>query len=113
MNGLPDQVPQIVAEAKSAAHAASHKYFTEQLGGRDQYACGFASTKIYRVKGSTRIGKALIAAGLSKSYDGSLELWNPGQVAVQNIDCLEAGANAAAVVFRKYGFEAYGWSRLD
>ena len=28
-------------------------------------------------------------------------------------DTLEAGANAAAEVFRKYGFEAYAGSRLD
>jgi hypothetical protein len=32
---------------------------------------------------------------------------------VQNIDTLEAGAEAAARVFEKYGFQAYAGSRLD
>jgi hypothetical protein len=32
---------------------------------------------------------------------------------VQNVDTLEAGAEAAAKVLRKYGFEAYSGSRLD
>jgi hypothetical protein len=32
---------------------------------------------------------------------------------VQNVDTLEAGADAAAKVFQKYGFEAYAGSRLD
>jgi hypothetical protein len=34
-------------------------------------------------------------------------------MAVQNIDTLEAGAEAAAKVFEKYGFRAYAGSRLD
>jgi hypothetical protein len=34
-------------------------------------------------------------------------------MAVQNIDTLEAGAEAAAKVFEKYGFQAYAGSRLD
>jgi hypothetical protein len=29
------------------------------------------------------------------------------------VDTLEAGAAAAAAVFKKYGFEAYAGSRLD
>jgi hypothetical protein len=32
---------------------------------------------------------------------------------VQNIDTLEAGAEAAAKVFEKYGLSAYAGSRLD
>jgi hypothetical protein len=32
---------------------------------------------------------------------------------VQNVDTLEAGAQAAADVFKRYGFTAYAGSRLD
>jgi hypothetical protein len=109
----PEQIPSIVAEAQQAAYEAAAKFFKEKLGGRDQYACGFASTKIYGVKGSTRIGKALSAAGVRKSYDGSFELWDPSKFGCQNVDTLEEGARAAAEVFKKYGFKAYAWSRLD
>jgi hypothetical protein len=31
----------------------------------------------------------------------------------QNIDCKEAGAQAAAKVLQKYGFTAYAGSRMD
>lgn len=108
-----EQIPAVVQEAQQAAHQAAAKFFQERLGGVDQYACGFASTKIYGVKGSTKLGKALIAAGVRKSYDKSLELWNPSKFGCQNVDTLEEGARAAAEVFKKYGFEAYAWSRLD
>jgi hypothetical protein len=113
MNVTPDQIPQIVAEARDAAYLAASKFFQERLGGRDQYACGFASTKIYGIKGSTKLGKALTAAGVRKSYDKSFELWNPSGLPYQNVDTLEEGARAAAAVFTKYGFKAYSWSRLD
>jgi hypothetical protein len=53
------------------------------------------------------------AAGVRKSYNGSFQIWNPAGIAVQNIDTLEAGAEAAAAVFKRYGFTAYAGSRLD
>jgi hypothetical protein len=109
----PEQVPQIVAEAQTAAYEAAAKFFQERLGGRDQYACGFAWVNIYGVKGNTRLGKALSAAGVRKAYGGGLQMWNPSKFGCQNVDTLEAGAEAAANVFRKYGFEAYAGSRLD
>jgi hypothetical protein len=52
-------------------------------------------------------------AGLRKSYTGSFQIWNPAEMGVQNIDTLEAGAEAAAKVFERYGFQAYAGSRLD
>lgn len=109
----PEQIPQIVAEAQSAAYEAANKFFQERLGGRDQYACGFAWVNIYGVKGSTKLGKALTAQGIRKSYEGGLQMWNPSKFGCQNVDTLEAGAEAAAQVFKKYGFEAYAGSRLD
>jgi len=107
------QVNTIVNEAKQAAREAAEKYFQEKLGGVDQFACGFAWVDIFGVKGNTRLGKAFKAAGIRKSYTGSYQIWNPAEMGVQNIDTLEAGAEAAAQVFKKYGFTAYAGSRLD
>ncbi len=108
-----EQVNQIVQEAQEAAYQAARKFFQERLGGRDQYACGFAWTNIYGVKGNTKLGKMLKAAGVRQDYTKAFQLWNPSKMPVQNVDTLEAGAEAAADVFRKYGFEAYAGSRLD
>ena len=107
------QINDIVAEAKQAAFAAADKFFRERLGGQDQYACGFAWTNIYGVKGNTRLGKMLKAAGVTQDYTKAFQLWNPAGYGCQNVDTLEAGADAAAKVFQKYGFEAYAGSRLD
>ncbi len=108
-----EQVNQIVQEAQEAAYQAARKFFQERLGGRDQYACGFAWTNIYGVKGNTKLGKMLKQAGVRQDYTKAFQLWNPSKMPVQNVDTLEAGAEAAADVFRKYGFEAYAGSRLD
>ena len=109
----PEQVPQIVAEAQTAAYEAAAKFFQERLGGRDQYACGFAWVNIYGVKGNTRLGKALSAAGVRKAYGGGLQMWNPSKFGCQNVDTLEAGAEAYAEVFKRHGIQAYAGSRLD
>jgi hypothetical protein len=107
------QVNTIVNEAKQAAREAAEKFFQEKLGGVDQYSCGFAWVEIYGVKGNTRLGKAFKAAGITKNYSGAYSIWNPAGLGVQNIDTLEAGAEAAAKVFEQYGFRAYAGSRLD
>lgn len=99
-------VQEAMIEARKAAEAAYAKY-----GDRD--ACGFAWTNIYRVKGNTKIGKMLKAAGLRQDYTKAFQLWNPSKMPVQSMGILEAGAEAAAQVFRKYGFEAYAGSRMD
>jgi hypothetical protein len=109
----PEMVPQIVAEAQQAAQVAAAKFFQERLGGKDQYACGFAWVEIYGIKGNTKLGKALAAQGITKSYSGGLQMWNPSKFPCQNVDTKEAGAEAAAAVFKKYGFTAYAGSRLD
>ena len=108
------EVNKIVTEAKDAAHQAATNYFHEVLRGRDQFACGFAWVDIYGVKGNTRLGKMLKAAGVERSdYKKCFSIWNPSSLFVQNVDTLEAGAQAAADVFKKYGFTAYAGSRLD
>ncbi len=114
MDFTQDQINNIVREARDAAYAAADKFFRERLGGVDQYACGFAWVNIYRVKGNTKLGRMLKAAGVRKNdYDKAFQLWNPAGYPAQNIDTLEHGALAAARVFAKYGFDAYMGSRLD
>lgn len=108
-----DQLKTIVAEAKHEAYLAADQYFKDKLGGRDQFACGFAWVTLPGIKGNTRLGRRLAAAGLRKSYRGGFEIWNPSGYGCQNIDTLEAGADAAARVFERYGFKAYAGSRLD
>ena len=107
------QIPAIVEEEKVEAFKAADKFFKEKLGGQDQYACVFAWVNIYGVKMNTKVGKAMKAAGLRKDYTGSVCMWNPSKYGCQNVDTLEAGAQAAADVFKKYGFRAYAGSRLD
>jgi hypothetical protein len=92
-----------------AAREAAEKFFQEKLGGRDQFSCGFAWTDIFGIKGNTRLGKAFKAAGIRKSYTGSYQIWNPSEMAVQNIDTLEAGAEAAARVFEKVWLPCLCW----
>lgn len=108
-----EQVREIVNEAKQAARNAAIKFFNEKLGGRDQYACGFAWVNIYGIKGNTKLGKMLKSVGIEQDYTRAFQLWNPSGMGVQNIDTLEEGARAAAEIFQKYGFKAYAGSRLD
>lgn len=114
MNYTVEQVKEIVAEAEAAAHDAAMEFFNQRLGGVDQYACGFAWVDIYNVKGNTKLGKAFKAAGLKKDWTGKAwQIWNPSKLGCQNVDTKEAGARAAAEVFKRYGFTAYAGSRLD
>jgi len=108
-----EQVNAIVKEAQQAAYEAAMKFFYDKLGGKDQFACGFAWVNIYGVKGNTKMGKMLKAAGVRQDYTKAFQIWNPSGMPVQNVDTLEAGAEAAAKVFERYGFEAYAGSRLD
>ena len=111
MTFTQSQVNAIVAEAMTEARKAAETALAVH-GDRD--ACGFAWTNIYGVKGSTKLGKMLEAAGVRKnSYERAFQLWNPAKLGVQSVGILEEGARAAADVFRKYGFTAYAGSRLD
>ncbi len=112
------QIEHMILEAKEAAYAAADDYFRKRLGGVDQYACGFAWVNLWehngvKIKGNTRLGKMLKAAGVRQDYTKAFQIWNPSGLAVQNVDCKEVGAQAAADVFKKYGFTAYAGSRLD
>ena len=107
------QVKDIVAEACQAARDAAELYFQTRLNGQDQFACGFAWVNIYGVKGNTKLGRTLKQAGIRQDYSKAFSIWNPSGLPVQNIDCKEVGAEAAAKVLQKYGFQAYAGSRLD
>ena len=67
MDYTQDQINAIVDEARQEARRAAEQFFQDKLGGRDQYACGFAWVDIYGVKGNTRLGKMLRAAGVERS----------------------------------------------
>ncbi len=86
--------------------------YLQQHGDRD--ACGFAWVNVYKVRSNSKLGKALIAAGFSKSYTGGLQLWNPSGNHTQSITAKEEGAQAYAQALRAAGFEeVYAGSRMD
>ena len=113
MNYTADEIKDIVVEAKTAANYKAKEYIQDVLKGEDNFPCGFAWVEIYGIKGNTKLGKQMKLAGLEKSYNGSYNIWNPSNVNFQNVDCKEAGAQAAADILKKYGFTAYAGSRLD
>jgi len=108
-----NEIKDIVAKAKKAAYEAASDYLVEKLDGKDNYPCGFAWVNIHGIKGNTKLGRNMKAAGIEKDYSGAHSIWNPSDVNVQNVDVKEAGASAAADVFTSYGFKAYSGSRLD
>lgn len=113
MNYTVQQLKDIVAEACMAARDAADLYFQTKLNGQDAYACGFAWVNIHGVKGNTKLGRAMKEAGIRQDYTKAFQLWNPSGHNCQNVDTKEVGAEAAARVLQKYGFQAYAGSRLD
>ena len=110
---MHEMIPQIHQQAEVAAQAAASKFFTEKLGGVDQFACGFAWVSVHNVRSNSKVGKALQAVGFRRAYGGGLQLWNPSKFGCQNVDTLEHGAMAYATVLKQHGIEAYAGSRLD
>lgn len=102
-------VPTIVAQARAEAQRATENFLAVK-GDRD--ACGFAWITA-NVKGSTKVGRALLKHGFRKAYRGGLEMWNPSGSYTQSITAKEVGAEAAARVFRSYGIECHAGSRMD
>ena len=105
MNITQAQIEAAVREAKEAAYEAADNYFRQRLNGVDQYECGFAWVNIWehngvKIKGNTKLGKMLKAAGIRQDYTKAFQIWNPSGLSVQNVDCKEVGAQAAAVVFK-------------
>lgn len=114
-----EKIGFIKAEAEQAAKDAAAlflKKWNEDTGG-NQYGepmyCGFAWVDIFGVKGNTKLGKAFKAAGIEKAYNGAYQMYNPAKHGGQSMDVKEVGAQAAADVWRSYGFTAYMGSRAD
>lgn len=112
------EVNAMVQEARAAAKVAADKFYAEKLKGQDQYACGFAWVNIWKyqgekIRGNSKLGKMLTAAGVKQNYERAFQIWNPSGHPCQNVDTKEQGASAAAAVFEKFGFTAYAGSRLD
>jgi hypothetical protein len=107
-----EAVQAALNEAGMAARTAAKAFF-QKHGDRD--ACGFAWVNVWGVRSNSRLGKTLQSYGFRKSYDGSLQLWNPSQAGTQSISILEAGAEAYAQVLRdQLGLDrCYAGSRLD
>jgi hypothetical protein len=100
----------IMAAAKTAANDAS----VAHLEARGEHAyCGFAWVNIHGIKGNTKLGKRMKAAGYEKDYSGAYSIWNPSGLGTQCMNTKEVGADAAAKVFKACGFTAYAGSRAD
>lgn len=113
-----EQLENIIFEACTAANDAAKAYIKDTLNWSDTGACGFAWVRIVefegkQIKGNTKVGRLLKKCGISQNYARLFEIWNPSAVHFQNVDCKLVGAQAAAEVFKQYGFKAYAGSRLD
>ena len=116
------EIAQAMRDAASAAAKDYVRGWTESTGGNaygEPVYCGFAWVTVYpKHKGNTRQGraerKALEQMGFRKDYTGkAYELWNPSGWHGQSMEVKEAGASAAALVLKSYGFTAYMGSRAD
>jgi hypothetical protein len=105
-----DDIKAIVAEARADARNAALDYMAKY--GEPAY-CGFSWVNIWGIRGNTKLGKLFKAAGVDQDYTRAFQIWNPSGVGTQSMSVLEAGADAAAKVFTKYGFTAYSGSRAD
>ena len=114
-----EDLKTIMQDAKTAAATAAQSFLDDWNAstGGNQYGepmyCGFAWVNIYNVKGNTRLGRAMKAAGYTKDYTGAYQIYNPAGYGGQSMDVKEAGARAAAQVFENYGFTAYAGGRAD
>ena len=112
------ELKAMIREATEAAYEAADNFEQKHFPNGGWGACGFAWVNIYehngtKLKGNTKMGRLLKAAGIEQDWQRVFSIWNPSKYPTQNIDTLEAGARAAADVLKKYGFTAYAGSRLD
>ena len=105
-----EDIKNIVALAKAEAYGAAMQHI-DTYG--EQAYCGFAWVNIWNIKGNTKLGKRMKAAGLDKDYTGAYSIWNPSALGTQCMSTKEAGASAASAVFKAYGFDCSAGSRAD
>jgi hypothetical protein len=101
-------------EALFAAQRASLDFVNRYMNGKDGGACGFGWVDVFGVRSNSKLGKILSQVGFTKSYSGSLQLWNKWYYG-QSVDAAEAGAVAYADKFKEVlGLDrVYAGSRLD
>lgn len=104
-----DNIKSVHNTATVAAEKAEADFRTQY--GEPGY-CGFAWVHVSE-KASTKLGRALKEVGFRKSYQGGLDLWNPGGSGTQSMEIKETGAMAYAEVLRQNGIDAYMRSRTD
>ena len=109
-NYTVEDLRTIKAAALQHAQDAAVEYM--HTHGEQAY-CGFAWVNIYGVKGSTKLGRRMKAAGFTKDYTGAYSIWNPSGLGTQCMSTKEAGASACAKVFSAAGFKCYAGSRAD
>ena len=107
-------VQQAHTKALHEASLAARAYADRHFDGNDGGACGFSWVDIYGVRSNSKLGKALKEVGFSKSYTGSMQLWNKWWMG-QSVDAGEQGAQAyAEVLSKQLGLErVYACSRMD
>jgi hypothetical protein len=105
-----EDIKRINAAAMQHAADAAQSHIDEY---GEQWYCGFAWVNIWGIKGNTKLGRRMKAAGFIKDYTGSYSIWNPSGLGTQCMSTKEAGARAAAQVFKAAGFSATAGSRAD
>jgi len=111
---LNDYTVEDLKTIKAAAnqHAAdAAQAHIDEYG--EQWYCGFAWVNIWDIKGNTKLGKRMKAAGFEKDYTGAYSIWNPSGFGTQCMSTKEAGAQAAAAVYKAAGFKCSAGSRAD
>jgi hypothetical protein len=111
---LSDYTVEDLKTIKAAAlqHAADAGTAHIDYYGEQAY-CGFAWVNIWDIKGNTKLGKRMKAAGFDKDYTGAYSIWNPSGLGTQCMSTKEAGARACADVFKAAGFKCSAGSRAD
>ena len=110
MNYSIQELKDLMATAKTAATQAGIDHMDTHGEG---WYCGFAWVNIHGVKGNTKLGRSMKAAGYEQDYTRAFSIWNPSGLGTQCMSTKEAGAQAAAAVFKAAGFTAYAGSRAD
>ena len=111
---LNDYTVEDLQTIRSAALQHANDAALAHLAQYGEHAyCGFAWINIYDIKGNTKLGKRMKAAGIEKDYSGAYKIWNPSGLGTQCMSTKEAGAAAAAKVFQAAGFKCYAGSRAD
>ena len=105
-----EQLKNLMELAKSSASSAANQHLAEH---GEQWCCGFAWVNIRGIKGNTKLGRAMKAAGYEQDYTRAYSIWNPSGLATQCMRTKEAGARAAAKVFNDAGFTAFASSIPD